>query len=218
MELISWTIYDLKVYHKIFIMLVVVEKENLPPQLQRKFLCMSFANKFTTHTCYSWMQWFSPIHHPNQLGDTEADAAALGTGATERSGSRLHTLPLLYLLSDIYTMFYKGVSWGELLRCIMPRFRCHTELHYTELTVGCLRYSSDMSQYISLLFFSNKALDSTHISYFSLWFCRRVSVNGVSARSVSWWGVGGYIRQILTENLQISWHICVIRRQYDSPF
>lgn len=38
------------------------------------------------------------------------DAVALGKGATERNGSRLHTLPVLYLLGDIYTVFYCGVS------------------------------------------------------------------------------------------------------------
>lgn len=123
MQLISWSFYNLKVCHKKKITMLVVEKQNLSSQLQRQFLCMRFANKFNTYTCYSWMRWFSRIQ------------SCWGTGASERNGSRSHTLPLLYLLSDIYTMFYKGVSWGELLRCIMPCFRCHTELHYTVLNV-----------------------------------------------------------------------------------
>lgn len=89
MELISSAIYDLKVCHEIFIKLV--EKENLSSQLQRQFLCMRFANNFTIYTCYSWMQWLSPIHHrPEQRDDTQADAVALG--ASERNGFKVtHT-------------------------------------------------------------------------------------------------------------------------------
>lgn len=76
-----------------------------------------------------------PFIIPTSWTATEVDAVMSETGAAERNGSRLHTLTPLYLLSDIYTMFYKGVSRGEPLRCITPRFRCHTGLHYTAPTV-----------------------------------------------------------------------------------
>lgn len=51
-----------------------------------------------------------PFIMPTSWMTRRVDADVLGMGDTQRNGSRLHTLPLLYLLSDIYTMFYKGVS------------------------------------------------------------------------------------------------------------
>lgn len=141
----------MKVCHKIFIMLVA-EKENLSLQLQRQFLCMRFANKFATYTCYSWMQWFSPIHHPNHLDDMgwgRGGGVALWMGVGERKGLRLYTLSLLYLLSDICTTLYKEVSRGEALRCFVPCFRCHTVSLYC---AHRLRLRSSTNPYKTLHF------------------------------------------------------------------
>lgn len=71
---------------------------------------MRFANKLSTYTCYSRLQSFSPIHYPDQLDDTGVDGVESGMTAAERNGLRFHTRPALYLLSDIYTVFYCGVS------------------------------------------------------------------------------------------------------------
>lgn len=182
MELISWTIYDLKVCHKIFIM-PVVAKGNVSLQLQRQFLCMSSANMFTAYTCYSWTQWFGPIHHPNQLGDTGVDGVALGMGAVDRNGSRLRTLPPLYLLNDIYTVFYKGVSWGELLRCIMLRFRRHTELHYAALSF--LEHSSDTNQDTTILMPFKGNLDNVYCCFGRSVCCCRKSLSVLSSANIS---------------------------------
>lgn len=155
MELISCTIYNLKVHHKIFIMFVVA-KENLSSITEAIFmheLCKQVLPHIPATVAWnnlvpfiiptSWMtrRW-TTLHWGREVWERE------------RKGSRLHTLPLLYLLSDIYTMFYQEVCWGELLRCIMPCFRCHTELHYTVLSVWGT--SSDVNQYITLHFFPFK--------------------------------------------------------------
>lgn len=100
----------LKVCHKIFIMLVA-EKENLSLQLQRQFLCMRFENKFTTYTCYSWIQWFSPIHHPNHLDDMGVEDVAPGTAAAKRKGLRLYTLLCSIYWVTFTQCFTKG--WAE---------------------------------------------------------------------------------------------------------
>lgn len=56
--------------------MLVVEREILPPQLREgDFYACYLTNKFITHPCYSWMQWFGSIHHPDQLDDTEADVS-----------------------------------------------------------------------------------------------------------------------------------------------
>lgn len=102
-------------------------------QLQRQCLCMSRQVYHIYSTCCCWL---ASIHHHKQLDEASVDKlVALETAVDKMNGSWLQMLPPLYLLTDIYTMFYKGMSWGKLLRCTVLRLRCHTELHYAELTV-----------------------------------------------------------------------------------
>lgn len=107
MELISWTIYDLKGCHKIFIM-PVVEKENLSTQLLRQFLCMRSANKFTIYTCYSLMQCFSPIHNPKQLDDTEVDAVVSGSESLRAGFKVTHTSFFLFSEWHLHNVLQRG--------------------------------------------------------------------------------------------------------------
>lgn len=140
--------YDLKVCHKIFIMLV--EEENLSSQLRRQFLCMRFANNFTIYTCISWMRWFSPIHHRPEATGWRGGVGDRSHGEKWLQGN---TRPALCALSDIYTMFYKEVSWGELLRCTMVCFRCHTVVHYAARSwINNITFSFHIKLWLTFIF------------------------------------------------------------------
>lgn len=144
MELISWTIYILKVGYKIFRKLACCKRKSLSsitvPIFMHEILQTSLAHIPATAAGDDLVPFIIPTSWVTRCG----------TGVTERSGSRLRTLPLLYLLSDIYTMFYDEVSRGEVLRCIMPCFRCQTEIHYSGLAVW--GPAPRMNQYITLLY------------------------------------------------------------------
>lgn len=67
---------------------------------------MRFANKFTTYTCYSWLQWFSPIHYPKQLDDTRG-WMALRRGRKPRRET-----------AQGYTHFLCTIYWVTFTQCL----------------------------------------------------------------------------------------------------
>lgn len=166
MEHISWTIYDFKVCHKIFIMLVV-EKENLPPQLQRDFF-------------YAWDLQTSSSHIPATVGCNDLVPFIIptslvtqrrmqqlrrGTGATERHGSRLHT--------HLHNVLQRGeLRWAaEMHHAILQLsyWHSHIILGLPLVVWGTAQAWINTWHYF---FLSNKALESIYFSCSNLWFCR----------------------------------------------
>lgn len=155
MELISWTIYDLKVCHKIFIMLVV-EKENVSLLNYRGNL-------------YAWDSQTSLSHLPATVGCDDLVSFIIPTSWVTRrrmsvalgNGSRgekwfkvTHTSSALFTEWHLHNVLQRGeLRWAAEIHHAVLQMSYWATLY----GVRCWRYGSDMNQCIYIAFSSRQS-------------------------------------------------------------